>query len=581
MGEQTLLARGLSVLASAAIAAAGLWAGLGLAGLAGRVGVATALAAVVTLLVAEAAARPVLRGLARRGGAIGALVVGVVGQLVIAAAVLLVVAGVRIQRWYDLVIVIVLGTMALVTAVGRWLVGASDAAYVVGHALRRSRAATTAAPRRGLVVVQFDGVSAEVLRRAVAAGQMPTIARWLREGSHVLRDWWVPVPSTTPASHAALLHGDEAQVPGFRWWDRELDKLMVSNRPADAAVVEARLRAGCGLLRDGGVAISTSFSGEAAESFLVFSRAGTLEGLGRGSSFVPLFASPFLLPRALLLTLGGMVKELYQARRQRVRGVEPRIRRRLSYVALRGLTNVFLRTLNLVLVCDAMSRSAPVIFVDLVDYDEIVHHAGPERPEAMRALEGLDAVLGELARAAQQVPTDYEFVLWSDHGQSLGPTFEQVSGVTLAERVQELLADDAVATLESAGGDDWGPLNALLATTFSRSGSRGIGPDRGRATTEAALERPDVVVVGGGNLGMAWFPDWTTRPTLRQLDARWPGLVPGLALTTGIGAVLVADDDGGTVVVGAEGVHHLDSGAVQGIDPLNPTGRAPRVTCAG
>ena len=53
-----------------------------------------------------------------------------------------------------------------------------------------------------------------------------------------------------------------------------------------------------------------------------------------------------------------------------------------------------------------------------------------------------------------------------------------------------------------------------------------------------------MVVVGGGNLGMAWFPSWPTRPTIAQLDARWPGLVPWLALTAGVGAVLAADDDG-------------------------------------
>ena len=37
------------------------------------------------------------------------------------------------------------------------------------------------------------------------------------------------------------------------------------------------------------------------------------------------FARPFLFLSSLLLTIGEMVKELYQGRRQRVRGVEPRI----------------------------------------------------------------------------------------------------------------------------------------------------------------------------------------------------------------------------------------------------------------
>ena len=41
----------------------------------------------------------------------------------------------------------------------------------------------------------------------------------------------------------------------------------------------------------------------------------------------------------------------------------------------------------------------------------------------MRAIGGLDTVLGGLARAAGAVGTDYDFVVWSDHGQDLGATF--------------------------------------------------------------------------------------------------------------------------------------------------------------
>ncbi|MBW8172034.1 hypothetical protein K0651_03105 [Ornithinimicrobium sp. Arc0846-15] len=167
-----------------------------------------------------------------------------------------------------------------------------------------------------------------------------------------------PLPSTTPASQAGILHGNDTEVPGFRFWDRDLERLMVPNKPADAAIIESRMQ-GEGLLRDGGVAISTAFTGGADESFLVFSRVLKKRGLGSGAPFIPLFASPFILPRALVLTVGEMVKEVWQARRQRTRNVLPRIKREWFYVALRGLTNVLLRSTNLVLVTDAMRRGVP------------------------------------------------------------------------------------------------------------------------------------------------------------------------------------------------------------------------------
>jgi hypothetical protein len=566
------------VLLAVGVAALGVWLGLSLFGGLGRaVTWQAVLAATLALLAVEVALRPVLRLLAGRGSAGVAIVLGVLAQVYVAGQTLYLTTGLELGDWPR--ILLVLATAALVITLGRWLVGASDAAYVIGHAtqLRRPRLGHEAggSSPQGLVVVQLDGLSAPVLRRALAAGQVPTLARWLGEGSHLLHEWWAPVPSTTPASQAAVLYGDDRQVPGFRWWDRRAGRLVVSNRPADAALVEARLPAERGLLRQGGVAVSTAFSGAADRTFLVFSTAVRRRGLGPGDAFVPLFASPFLLPRTLLLTLGEMVKEAYQARRQRARDVRPRIPRRVQYIALRGLTNVLLRTLNLVIVADQMSRGAPIVFVDFVDYDEIAHHAGPERPEAMRALEGLDAVLAELELVAERVPTDYRIVVWSDHGQSLGTTFEQLSGDPLAARVRELMADDAVRLLESTGGDEWGPLNALIAAsigaTARRPDSYVLGPDRDRPGD--AQERPDLVVVGGGNLGMVWFPRLEARPTLVEVDRRWPGLVPGLALTAGVGAVMVAVGPGEAVAVGPAGTRRLggpSDGAVEGSDPLAP-----------
>ena len=73
--------------------------------------------------------------------------------------------------------------------------------------------------------------------------------------------WWVQVPSTTPASQAGLLHGTNHEVPAFRWWDKGLGRLLVTNRPPDAALVEQRISNDDGLLAHDGVAIGTMFSG--------------------------------------------------------------------------------------------------------------------------------------------------------------------------------------------------------------------------------------------------------------------------------------------------------------------------------
>ena len=342
------------------------------------------------------------------------------------------------------------------------MIGSSNSDYVVSDLVRRAgrqarregvRAPSAGEPRpAGMLVVQLDGVAAPVLREAIEAGLAPNVQRWMSTGTHTLEDWWARIPSTTPASQAGLLHGDSSQIPAFRWWDRDLGRLVVTNHPEDAALVEQRLTTGKGLLAGGGTAVSTMFSGDAATSFVVMSRSRTKGpdgGLGPGPAYVRFFASPFVLARAVSVSVGEMFKVLYQAHRQRIRDVQPGIPGGGWYVVLRGITNVLLRDLNTSLVAEALLRGSPTIYVDLVDYDEIAHHAGPTRPESLRSLEGLDRVLGTFERVVAVAPRDYEIVVVSDHGQALGATYEQRGGETLLDSVRALMAEPAADGVES------------------------------------------------------------------------------------------------------------------------------------
>ncbi|WP_309134512.1 alkaline phosphatase family protein [Cellulomonas sp.] len=560
--------------------------------------------------------REPLRALARLAGAGGALVTGLAAQVAVVWGALAVVPGVAVSSPWSVLWVLVV--TAVVMAAGRWAWGASDNAYVVADLVRRARRHArrgdgqgrtaggedpAGARPPGLLVVQLDGVGADVLDQAVDAGLVPTMQRWVEEGTHRVVPWWASVPATTPASQAGLLHGAADAIPAFRWWDRGLGRLVVTNRPDDAALVEERLTDGAGLLSGGGTAVATMFSGDAASSYLVMSR-GRRHGLGPGPGYVAFFARPFVLARAVTVTVAEVVKELYQARRQRVHDVRPRVPRGGWYVLLRAVTNVLLRDLTTSLVADALVRGDPVVYVDLVDYDEIAHHAGPTRPESLRALEGLDQVLRLLEQVALVAPRGYEVVVLSDHGQALGATFAQVEGRSLLETVRTLMAEPDVAGVQSAGGEPWGPLNALLTSTLGRAGEAVVvGPDagddraRGRARArrreDASAPRvrehgraapagpggevPDVVVVGSGNLGLVWFPAWPEPPTLEDLGERWPALVPGLAARPAVGLVVVRSRAHGLLAVGARGVRALevDGDVVEGDDPLAPyPGRA-------
>ncbi|GAB3947014.1 hypothetical protein GCM10027614_41500 [Micromonospora vulcania] len=281
----------------------------------------TAFLIAAALAVADAISRPLLRVLATRTGAVAVLLLGVGTQLALIEFALMVVPGVSRTGLGTAVATLV--SVALVLTVTRWLVGVNDSSYLVADLVRRGasrrrrlgvagRSAPVRPPEVGVVVVQVDGLPFPVVEHGMAAGILPTLSRWVRSGSHDAVRWWARVPSTTPASQAGLLHGSSEGIPAFRWYEKEAGRLVVTNRPADAADIESRISDGRGLLADGGVSVSNMFSGDAPTTLMVMSRAGQRGGLGPGGAYVRFFASPFVFVRALVRTLGEIIKELYQ-----------------------------------------------------------------------------------------------------------------------------------------------------------------------------------------------------------------------------------------------------------------------------
>ncbi len=454
---------------------------------------------------------------------------------------------------------------SILISVALWVVTAGRSEAVTNHLLwvnRRFRDKVPATDVPGVVFVQIDGLSAPLARWALDTGNLPTLGRWLREGSHSLTEWHARLPATTPASQAGLLHGGSDHVPAFRWYEKESGRLVVTNQPADAALVETRLSDGNGLLADGGVSLSNVFSGDAPTSLLTMSTARAGRGPARYLSAYLL--DPFGLTRSLVLTVGEIVKELYQARRQRLHRVEPRIRREPSYVLLRGVTNVLLRHLNLAVLAEHLMRGTPSMYCDFVDYDEIAHHAGPARPEALAALEGIDSVLANLEEVARSAPRPYKFVILSDHGQSQGATFRQRFGVGL----EDLVRGDVELATDNEQAGRAATLKASLLPSSASSPSSPSSP----SSAEEVPGAPEFVVVASGNLGLVYLARQPGRLTMEEIEKHAPGLIDRLASHPGVGWVMVRSATDGPIVLGGSGRRLLDGDAVTGADPLEGFG---------
>ena len=487
---------------------------------------------------------PVAQTLLARGamllGWVGAVFLALFANAVIIDVILNITPGIEVGDFWETFLASWI--YAIIAALVTWLFSVNSTTYLLVHAARMSMRDLPdhRFEEPGVLFIQLDGVPEPVLRWHVQAGNVPTISSWLRRGSHRLDAWTAALPSTTPVSQAGILHGNNDNIPAFRWFEKSRGELVVANHPPDAALIEARVSDGRGLLADDGVSISNLFSGDAAVSLLTMSgMKQPREGLGPSRSYAAFFTHPAGFLRALVLTVAEMLKELYQARQQVKRGIEPRINRHGSYVVLRGVTNVLLRDLNTALVVESMMRGAKAIYVDYVDYDEIAHHAGVVRREATDSLFGLDRVVGALERVAKSgvPPRDYEIVLVSDHGQSQGATFLQRYGQSLEQLVQDLMgaAERAAASTENV--EAWGPVNVLLGQVSQQGSVTGrfteravrkrdahsaLGPTASdkEVASEDGEAPPELVVIGSGNLGGVWFPRLEGRQSAAAIESQ-------------------------------------------------------------
>ena len=184
--------------------------------------------------------QPLLVGAGVRLGWLGVALLALAGQAAVVLLTAALLPNVTVDDfWTAFVVAVVVG---LVSTVLGWFGSAGTSQVLVGRLVASARRKPTTLDDpdvEGVVFVQLDGVPFPVLQMAITAGTVPTLTRWVRSGSHRLHEWTPKLPATTPASQMGILHGVIDGIPAFRWYDRENDRVMVANKPADAAVIEA------------------------------------------------------------------------------------------------------------------------------------------------------------------------------------------------------------------------------------------------------------------------------------------------------------------------------------------------------
>jgi uncharacterized membrane protein YvlD (DUF360 family) len=520
-------------------------------------------------------------------------------------AIFSVVPGVTLTNLRTALVVAVV--MTVVNAAATSLLAIDEDELFFRRTARRSRRAPGSVDTTpGVLFLQIDGLGHETVRRAVRDGTMPVLARWLAQGTHTLAHWTTDWSSQTGASVSGILHGDNHDILGFRWYEKDRDHVMACAHPADAAEIERRHSDGRGLLAVDGASRGNLFTGDAPHYSLTMSTVTVLGGTRStrrrdhvGGGYWAYFANPVNMIRSCAGALVDAVRELAEAAAQRRADVRPRTHRGGLYPLARPGTTVIARDVVVSALIEDMLAGRSVAYADFLGYDEVAHHSGVERSDALAVLRTIDRQIGRLHRAAQLAPRPYLLVCLSDHGQTQGQAFadrfgesiEQYVGrlcgavpVTPRRRLFGLLPPRRSATERSArrAAEGW-QVGAALAEASVGAGfvarrlrarveKGGAAPAKHRSESgrpgEVARAAPGVVVCASGHVAMVSFTAHEGRVELETIEREYPDLLPSLVDHPGVGFVLVRSVEFGPVVLGRDGLHRLASGVVIGADPL-------------
>lgn len=395
---------------------------------------------------------------------------------------------------------------------------------------------------------------------------MPNLEDRIDSGRLIEGPWHSGLPSQTVVVQGGLLYGSRA-LPANQWYDKTQGKIVDCVSLDDAQKVDAELtRTGRPLIA-GGQSYLTPMSGGASDPRFNISElaerkaeGGTRKVLGE------ILHDTWALSKSLLrhpiasaqtaIHFGQRAYRETQLRKAENLPLESRKEKLFKPLEI-GFKEAFLTDATVADMGRAIERGAPVLYVDLPNFDEMSHTYGPR--VAFEALPTVDRNLGTLFNALDRSDRPYNVVLVSDHGQVGSAHFHELYGQSLQDLAAGLLPPGSSPRISTTAPD---PVESWLPHGDPR----------------AQAEAGPVLSLDFGSGAHLYLTHEAGALQKSELNARYPALVPGLVAHPGIAFVVTRDGDAteiagkqGTLRIEADGSEHLT-----GSNPLTPFGPAPQ-----
>lgn len=369
--------------------------------------------------------------------------------------------------------------------------------------------------QKGTIIILIDGLSFEALNLAIKKKYCPTLKK-LSNGKYKLSSYYCGLPASTTATEALLFYGNNYNIPGFTWYDRQLNKFVRGNRSLELTEFEDGYQKKRNLLQNGSVVMGV-YSGGATELTmsgrnLSFSK--SLYLLKTAHYFLMALLYPVQLIRTIYLTLKTIV--LYRrANRQFAEETFAKI--------ILGQFSCFLTEIEIM-------RNTEKIFVDFLLYDEYAHEHGPTHPTTFSTLRLIDRYIKRIVHTAKKAQRSYDLIFLSDHGQTESIPYDKHCEQSIID-IKKALNNEKYSVLKTFGG---------------------FVPNH---------KNRELYVVPAGSTLQLYFSTYLKGGVMEsEIRGTFPGFIEGILSSDAFGWVLVRTDHLSSTLYGKKGtvVFHQD-----------------------
>lgn len=295
--------------------------------------------------------------------------------------------------------------------------------------------------RKGLIIIQIDGASYGVFKKALRAGKMPYCRKLIKRGDFKLDKYRCGLPSDTPSIQSGIMFGDNFNIPGYRWFNKEDNNFVSARNSREMGKIEERLSKQRESLIRGGSSFFNLFNAQATTTSFV---QGKLTKEKIDSPGIRKLFFMFLNPFWTLALIFFMIKEfIQQVIEKSLFLITHRPVAREGFFPLKRIcVSILLSEVSTLAATLDIKNNVPAVYISYFSYDEMAHHFGVDQPNTLNAFKSLDAHIKRIDRSRQYAKRKYELIVLSDHGQTRSIPFQRKTGQKFSDYVTSLVPKD-------------------------------------------------------------------------------------------------------------------------------------------